>query len=221
VRTLVIGRSPSADVVIADASLAPHHAELVITDDGRLYLTDCATDAGTWIQSVARAQRMAAGPQGFVPRPAAAAGRSPVHRRRPAALSRGAPADASAGGGAGTARRSAKCEAVARDPATGETCAEGPERCCTYRDPRCRPGWGWHLAGLQPAADPLACPSAPLIILLIDLLRKLGGDPARPTRSTYPLTAEPDLARVRSEVGDLIVRARRQGGARRAAPGLA
>ena len=25
-RTLVIGRSPSADVVIADASLAPHHA---------------------------------------------------------------------------------------------------------------------------------------------------------------------------------------------------
>ena len=45
-RTLVIGRSPSADVVIADASLAPHHAELVITDDGRLYLTDCATDAG-------------------------------------------------------------------------------------------------------------------------------------------------------------------------------
>jgi hypothetical protein len=38
-------------VVIADASLAPHHAELVITDDGRLYLTDCATDAGTWLQS--------------------------------------------------------------------------------------------------------------------------------------------------------------------------
>jgi len=47
-RTVVIGRSPSADVVIADGSLAPHHAELVLTDDGRLYLTDCATDTGTW-----------------------------------------------------------------------------------------------------------------------------------------------------------------------------
>ena len=50
-RTLVIGRSPSADVVIADASLAPHHAELVLTDDGRLHLTDCATESGTWRQS--------------------------------------------------------------------------------------------------------------------------------------------------------------------------
>ena len=44
----MIGRSPSADVVIADASVAPHHAELVVTADGRLYLTDCATAGGTW-----------------------------------------------------------------------------------------------------------------------------------------------------------------------------
>lgn len=49
-RTLVIGRSPSADVVIADASVAPHHAEIVITDDGRYHLTDCATEGGTWRQ---------------------------------------------------------------------------------------------------------------------------------------------------------------------------
>ena len=47
----MIGRSPSADVVIADASVASHHAELVLTDDGRLYLTDCATAGGTWRQS--------------------------------------------------------------------------------------------------------------------------------------------------------------------------
>lgn len=47
----MIGRSPSADVVIADASVAPHHAELVITADGRFHLTDCATDSGTWRQS--------------------------------------------------------------------------------------------------------------------------------------------------------------------------
>jgi hypothetical protein len=50
-KTLVIGRSPFADVVIADTSVAPHHAELVVTDDGRLYLTDCGTGPGTWRQS--------------------------------------------------------------------------------------------------------------------------------------------------------------------------
>jgi hypothetical protein len=47
-RTLVIGRSPFADVVMADPSVATHHAEIVITDDGRLYLTDCASETGTW-----------------------------------------------------------------------------------------------------------------------------------------------------------------------------
>jgi len=47
-RTLVVGRSPFADVVMADPTIATHHAEIVITDDGRLYLTDCATDTGTW-----------------------------------------------------------------------------------------------------------------------------------------------------------------------------
>lgn len=33
---------------MADPSVATHHAELVVTDDGRLYLTDCATENGTW-----------------------------------------------------------------------------------------------------------------------------------------------------------------------------
>jgi hypothetical protein len=47
-KTLVIGRSPFADVVLADASVASHHAELVVTDDGRLHLTDCAGGTGTW-----------------------------------------------------------------------------------------------------------------------------------------------------------------------------
>jgi FHA domain len=47
-RTLVIGRSPFADVVMADPSVATHHAEIVVTDDGRFYLTDCATETGTW-----------------------------------------------------------------------------------------------------------------------------------------------------------------------------
>jgi hypothetical protein len=48
VKTLVIGRSPFADVVLADASVASHHAELVVTDDGRLHVTDCAGGTGTW-----------------------------------------------------------------------------------------------------------------------------------------------------------------------------
>ncbi len=46
-KTLVIGRSPFADIVIADPTVAPHHAELVLTGDGRLYLTDCASPGGS------------------------------------------------------------------------------------------------------------------------------------------------------------------------------
>lgn len=47
-RSLVIGRSPYADVVLPDPSVARRHAELVATDDGRFYLTDCASQGGTW-----------------------------------------------------------------------------------------------------------------------------------------------------------------------------
>jgi hypothetical protein len=47
-RTLVIGRSPFADVVLADDSIAPHHAEIVVTATGRYHLTDCASPTGTW-----------------------------------------------------------------------------------------------------------------------------------------------------------------------------
>ena len=47
-RTFVIGRSPDADIVLADDSCARQHAELVITDDGRFHLTDCGGGEGTW-----------------------------------------------------------------------------------------------------------------------------------------------------------------------------
>ena len=47
-RSYVIGRSPYADIVLPDTSVARRHAELVVTDDGRFYLTDCATETGTW-----------------------------------------------------------------------------------------------------------------------------------------------------------------------------
>ena len=47
-RTYVIGRSTFADVVLADGSVAPHHAELVVTERGRLHLTDGGSPGGTW-----------------------------------------------------------------------------------------------------------------------------------------------------------------------------
>jgi hypothetical protein len=49
-RTIVVGRSAGADVVIADPTVAPRHAELVVTSHGRLHLTDCATATGTWLR---------------------------------------------------------------------------------------------------------------------------------------------------------------------------
>ena len=52
-RSYVIGRSPYADVVLPDTTVARRHAELVVTDDGRFYLTDCATETGTWRRSLA------------------------------------------------------------------------------------------------------------------------------------------------------------------------
>lgn len=51
-RTYVIGRSPHADIVLADPSVARRHAELLNSDDGRLFLTDCASDSGSWRQAV-------------------------------------------------------------------------------------------------------------------------------------------------------------------------
>jgi len=44
----MIGRSHAADIVIAEASVAARHAELVVTVDGRHHLTDCASGSGTW-----------------------------------------------------------------------------------------------------------------------------------------------------------------------------
>ena len=126
-RTLVIGRSPSADVVIADASLAPHHAELVLTDDGRLYLTDCATDSGTWRQSDER------GASGWHPvRQAFVARNEPLrlgdHRCTANDLLRhrgGAPFETS-GSGWDAAARSRMRGPVVRDPATGEIVRRRP-----------------------------------------------------------------------------------------------
>jgi hypothetical protein len=128
-RTLVIGRSPSADVVIADASVAPHHAELVITDDGRLYLTDCATDSGTWRQGGGeRAPAWHPVRQAFV------APDEPLrlgdHRCTASGLLRRrgvAPSDSAGTGGAWDDPERARVRGpVVRDPATGEIVRRRP-----------------------------------------------------------------------------------------------
>jgi hypothetical protein len=127
-RTLVIGRSPSADMVIADVSLAPHHAELVLTDDGRLYLTDCATDNGTWRQSDDHQ-----GTSGWHPvRQAFVAPDEPLrlgdHRCTANDLLRqrgGAPFEAAGSGWDGAARSRVRGPVV-RDPATGEIVRRRP-----------------------------------------------------------------------------------------------
>jgi hypothetical protein len=115
-------------VVIADASLAPHHAELVITDDGRLYLTDCATDAGTWLQSEGQSTSgWQPVRQGFVRHDQPL--RLGDHQCTAGDLlrwSRGAPADASAAGAWDAAPQRRVRGPVARDPATGEIVRRRP-----------------------------------------------------------------------------------------------
>jgi predicted component of type VI protein secretion system len=126
VRTLVIGRSPSADVVIADASLAPHHAELVVTDDGRAYVTDCATDTGTWVRGDGRsASEWQQVRQGFVrPDQPLRLGDHECTVDDLLRRHRGAPADASPGSDGAALRRMRG--PVARDPATGEIVRRRP-----------------------------------------------------------------------------------------------
>ncbi len=34
--------------MIADPAVAEHHAEIIVTDDGRFFITDCGTASGTW-----------------------------------------------------------------------------------------------------------------------------------------------------------------------------
>jgi hypothetical protein len=115
-------------VVIADASVAPHHAELVLTDDGRLHLTDCATAGGTWRQGEG-----GDGAPWHPVRQAFVAPDEPLrlgdHRCTAKELlraGRGAASEA-AGGGAweGPARGRVRGPVV-RDPATGEIVRRRP-----------------------------------------------------------------------------------------------
>ena len=124
----MIGRSPSADVVLADTAVAPHHAELVITADGRFHLTDCATDGGTWVKEGEGNSGWRPVRQDFVqPAQLLRLGDYQCTVGDLLRWSRAAPADASAGGGAWEAAGQRRIRGpVARDPTTGEIVRRRP-----------------------------------------------------------------------------------------------
>ena len=125
-QTLIIGRSPDADIVLVDESVARQHAELVITDDGRFHLTDCGGDGGTW-RSLARRggediwertrQSFVAPSQPLRFGQHRATVRELLAMRAPASEG-GAAAASGAGGGRGSP--GGLSGAVERDPRTGE-----------------------------------------------------------------------------------------------------
>ena len=47
--TYRIGRAKSCEVVLSDRSVSRHHAELVVSKSGKLYLTDCKSNNGTFV----------------------------------------------------------------------------------------------------------------------------------------------------------------------------
>ena len=62
-RTYFIGRGRDNDIRLTDPTVSRRHAELIVTEDGRYYLTDCASTQGT---HVARDQHWTAVRQAFV-----------------------------------------------------------------------------------------------------------------------------------------------------------
>lgn len=48
-KTFIIGRSAKSDIRIARDTVSGRHAELVVTDDGRYYLTDLNSTGGTFV----------------------------------------------------------------------------------------------------------------------------------------------------------------------------
>lgn len=46
--SVVVGRDPACPIVVADESVSRRHAELTLTKDGKLYVTDCKSRNGTF-----------------------------------------------------------------------------------------------------------------------------------------------------------------------------
>ncbi|RCU50927.1 MULTISPECIES: FHA domain-containing protein [Corallincola] len=51
IRAYSIGRSAHNDIVVNDASVSGRHAELVQAADGRLYLSDCQSTNGSFVDN--------------------------------------------------------------------------------------------------------------------------------------------------------------------------
>lgn len=50
-RSVFIGRSRRNDIHLTHRSVSRRHAELTMADDGRIYITDCASRFGTHVRS--------------------------------------------------------------------------------------------------------------------------------------------------------------------------
>lgn len=48
--SLIIGRNPDRDIIIAEPSISRHHAELKQQPDGKWLLTDCNSTHGTFVR---------------------------------------------------------------------------------------------------------------------------------------------------------------------------
>lgn len=48
-RSLTIGRDPDCDIALDEDSVSAHHAEVMLSRAGRLFVTDCASSNGTHI----------------------------------------------------------------------------------------------------------------------------------------------------------------------------
>ncbi|MFA0809522.1 FHA domain-containing protein [Microbulbifer epialgicus] len=46
-KVIKVGRSKEMDIRIVDATVSRHHLEIVITEDGNYFLTDCGSLSGT------------------------------------------------------------------------------------------------------------------------------------------------------------------------------
>lgn len=57
-RKFVIGRDAGCDVVLADESVSRRHAELLVFDDGMLFLTDCGSSLGTTLTRDGQTRRL-------------------------------------------------------------------------------------------------------------------------------------------------------------------
>ena len=117
-RTYFIGRGKDNEIRLTDPTVSRRHAELVVTEDGRYYLTDCASTQGTHVE---RDSRWTAVRQAFVAEDAPL--RLGEHRTDVRELLAGV--SSSSGGGRGKdggrmERNALPSGPVARNPNTGE-----------------------------------------------------------------------------------------------------